>query len=180
MEGTIAILISHVQWIQKTFGGFSMTVGTLFNGCTFANTSYCDGEHFFSCFFFFFLDSLLLIKKKKNTLAHIGRKRTVAISLWFASLKPFSPCWTNSSPTKACFVLPLQNHLRQSLQRLGPLPVWAGEGFPNTVINKQINELNNNALDGWRIILKGFGDLKLNIKKQNKQKKEYYRTKNSR
>lgn len=50
MEGTIAILTSHVQWIQRTSGGFSMTVGTLFSACTFANTSCCDGEHFFLCF----------------------------------------------------------------------------------------------------------------------------------
>lgn len=50
MEGTIAILTSRVQWIQRTSGGFSMTVGTLFSACTFANTSCCDGEHFFLCF----------------------------------------------------------------------------------------------------------------------------------
>lgn len=50
MEGTIAILTSHVQWIQRTSGGFSMTVGTLFSACTFANMSCCDGEHFFLCF----------------------------------------------------------------------------------------------------------------------------------
>lgn len=50
MEGTTATLTSRVPWTQRTSGGFSMTVGTLFSACTFANTSCCDGEHFFLCF----------------------------------------------------------------------------------------------------------------------------------
>lgn len=50
MEGTTATLTSRVLWTQRTSGGFSMTVGTLFSACTFANTSCCDGEHFFLCF----------------------------------------------------------------------------------------------------------------------------------
>lgn len=66
MEDITAILTSHVQWIRKTFGGFSMTVGTLFNGCTFANMSYCDGERFFSPFW----TPYSLLKRKKNPCPH--------------------------------------------------------------------------------------------------------------